>query len=78
MGHAVLSLRRAEIIVNAEAAMADTVCASCEKTEQECKCDRYCCYCQGQENIRLAADGQYYCPDCREACEVPLATGGAS
>jgi hypothetical protein len=77
-GHAVLSAMRARTIVKVEAAMPDTRCSSCDKTEIECKCDRYCCYCQGQEHIRLAADGQYYCPDCREACEVPLATGGAS
>jgi hypothetical protein len=58
--------------------MPDTRCSSCDKTELECTCIRYCCYCQGQDNIRMAADGQYYCPDCREACEVPLATGGAT
>lgn len=59
--------------------MPETHCSSCEKPEVECKCDRYCCYCQGQEHIRLAADGQYYCPECREACDLPLATGsGAS
>ena len=25
------------------------------------KCDRYCCYCQGLQNIRLCMDGKYYC-----------------
>ena len=49
------------------------VCSQCDLPEGKCQCDRYCCYCQGQENIRLCADGKYYCPDCREACEVSLA-----
>jgi hypothetical protein len=58
--------------------MPDTVCTSCAKNEVECKCDRYCCYCQGQYNIRMAADGQYYCPECREACDIPLASSTVS
>jgi hypothetical protein len=49
------------------------VCQGCDKPEYECKCDRYCWLCQGQDGIRLCADGQYYCPDCREACEMLLA-----
>ena len=47
-----------------------TKCSVCDKTESECKCDRYCCICQGQFGIRLCEDGLYYCPDCREACDV--------
>jgi hypothetical protein len=52
------------------------VCAVCEKTEQECKCDRYCIFCKGVYNIRLCVDGLYYCPDCREACEVSVVRSG--
>ena len=42
----------------------------CDKPESDCKCDRYCCHCKGEFGIRLCVDGQYYCPDCREACDV--------
>ena len=48
------------------------VCMVCDKPESDCKCDRYCCICKGQHNIRLCMDGQYYCPDCREACEISV------
>jgi hypothetical protein len=51
---------------------AEVVCAICDKHEAECKCDRYCCICKGQDAIRLCMDGLYYCPDCREACEVSV------
>jgi hypothetical protein len=50
-----------------------TVCAQCDQPEANCACDKYCCFCQSQQNIRLCVDGLYYCPDCREACEVRLA-----
>ncbi len=46
------------------------VCVLCDKPEYECKCDRYCCYCKGLEGIRLCTGGLYYCPDCREACDL--------
>ncbi len=46
------------------------VCALCDKPEDDCTCDRYCWLCQGLQGIRLCEDGQYYCPDCREACDV--------
>jgi hypothetical protein len=49
------------------------LCSLCDKPEIQCTCDRYCCYCHGLEGIRLCMDGQYYCPDCREACEVLVA-----
>ena len=49
------------------------VCTQCDKTEEHCTCERYCTICKGQYYIRLCADGLYYCPDCREACEVALA-----
>lgn len=50
------------------------VCTVCDKQEAECKCDRYCCICKGQYNIRLCMDGLYYCPECREACEISVVT----
>jgi hypothetical protein len=46
----------------------------CEKPEQDCHCDRYCCICMGQDDVRLCMDGLYYCPACREACDVSVAT----
>lgn len=49
------------------------VCHLCEKPERECACDRYCCLCHSPYSIRLCVDGQYYCPDCREACDIRLA-----
>ncbi len=49
------------------------VCAQCDLPESKCACDRYCCYCQGHDGVRLCVDGIYYCPECREACEVRLA-----
>jgi hypothetical protein len=47
-----------------------TLCQQCEQPEPRCNCDKYCILCQGQYGIRLCDDGLYYCPDCREACEV--------
>ncbi len=49
------------------------LCSHCDKREEDCACDRYCNICKGQYNIRLCMDGLYYCPDCREACEVSVA-----
>jgi hypothetical protein len=46
------------------------LCILCDKTEEQCICDKYCCLCQSEFGIRLCVDGQYYCPDCREACDV--------
>ncbi len=46
------------------------LCSQCDLPENKCTCGRYCCYCQGQEGIRMCMDGKYYCPDCREACEI--------
>lgn len=46
------------------------VCSVCDKSEEHCECERYCSICQGQHAIRLCIDGQYYCPDCREACDI--------
>ncbi|MCL6567115.1 MAG: hypothetical protein K6U09_11920 [Acidobacteriia bacterium] len=54
--------------------MAEQVlCAQCDQPEYACTCERYCCLCLSQYGIRLCVDGQYYCPECREACEIPLA-----
>jgi hypothetical protein len=50
-----------------------TVCSQCDKPETACTCEKYCCFCQSQQNIRLCVDGMYYCPDCREACELRVA-----
>ena len=50
-----------------------TLCSQCDKTEQQCTCAKYCCFCQSQDNIRLCVDGLYYCPDCREAVDVSTA-----
>jgi len=49
------------------------LCSQCDKPEDSCTCEKYCSICKGQHNIRLCVDGLYYCPDCREACEVSLA-----
>src|SRR2546430_3416705 len=51
-----------------------TVCVQCDLPEDRCTCEKYCTICKGQHNIRLCADGLYYCPDCREACDVALAS----
>jgi hypothetical protein len=55
------------------AAHQQIVCVQCDKTEEYCTCEKYCTICKGQHNVRLCADGLYYCPDCREACDVSLA-----
>jgi hypothetical protein len=49
------------------------LCGQCDKTETNCNCEKYCTICKGQINVKLCADGLYYCPDCREACDVALA-----
>jgi hypothetical protein len=63
--------------VFSESAMAtnrqQVVCSQCDKPEEYCTCEKYCTICKGQLNIRLGVDGLYYCPDCREACDVALA-----
>lgn len=50
-----------------------TLCSQCDKSESKCSCEKYCCFCQSQEDVHLCVDGLYYCPDCREACDVRLA-----
>jgi hypothetical protein len=49
------------------------VCSQCDKPEHQCRCDRYCCICAGFDQVKLGADGLYYCPACMEACDVKLA-----
>ena len=49
------------------------VCSQCNKSEEYCDCEKYCTIYKGQSNVRLGVDGLYYCPDCREACDVALA-----
>ena len=46
------------------------VCSVCGKTEDDCDCVKYCTICKGDFGVRLCIDGQYYCPDCREACDI--------
>ncbi len=44
-------------------------CCVCGQPEDRCKCDKYCALCHADYGIRLTEDGQYYCLDCREACD---------
>jgi hypothetical protein len=44
-------------------------CLQCERTEQQCTCQRYCALCQSEENVRLCEDGNYYCLPCRESMD---------
>ena len=66
------SVRSATVAL--EAAMAGPVlCDVCGRPESDCNCDKYCTICKGQMGVRLCVDGLYYCPDCREACDVSVA-----
>jgi hypothetical protein len=49
------------------------LCSQCDKTEEYCTCEKYCAICKGQSSVRLCTDGLYYCPECREACDVSMA-----
>jgi len=65
----------AQVEFSLEAPMqGQTLCAQCDLPEDRCSCERYCTICKGQLNVRLCSDGLYYCPDCREACDVSLAS----
>jgi len=44
-------------------------CMMCDKPEDRCNCQKYCGLCQSDYRVRLTEDGQYYCEDCREACD---------
>ena len=48
-------------------------CIQCDMPEDRCDCERYCCLCSSQIEIRLCLDGLYYCAACREACEYKVA-----
>ncbi len=48
------------------------ICAVCNLPEEKCTCDRYCTFCRNTYSVRLAEDGQYYCRDCREACDYKV------
>ena len=54
--------------------VSDGICSQCDKAEEYCRCEKYCTICKGQLNVKLCEDGLYYCPDCREACDVALAS----
>jgi hypothetical protein len=66
-------LRRGRKPRHPEGTAVITLCSQCDKPETECTCEKYCCFCQSQQKVRLCVDGLYYCPDCREACDVRLA-----
>jgi hypothetical protein len=53
--------------------MVTTLCSQCDKPESKCTCEKYCSFCQSQYYVRLCVDGLYYCPDCREACDLRVA-----
>jgi len=62
-----------DLVARYSSAMATTSkfqCAQCDMTEERCECEKYCCFCQGQIDARLCADGLYYCQACREACDL--------
>jgi len=48
----------------------DFICAICDLTEKRCQCEKYCCLCQTQYEVRLCEDGSYYCSPCRESCDL--------
>jgi len=43
-------------------------CMQCEMPEDKCACEKFCCLCQSQMDVRICTDGLMYCPACREAC----------
>jgi hypothetical protein len=44
-------------------------CGQCEKTEDQCECEKFCCLCQSQLDVRICEDGLMYCEPCRNACD---------
>jgi len=65
--------RRKQFSEGRTTAVTSTLCSQCDQTESKCTCEKYCCFCQSQQDVRLCVDGLYYCPDCREACDIHLA-----
>lgn len=48
-------------------------CAQCEKPENSCECEKYCCLCQTVlDDVRLCQDGLFYCEPCRKACDYKV------
>ena len=45
-------------------------CAICDLPESRCICEKYCNLCQSEHQVRLCHDGQWYCLECREACDL--------
>lgn len=45
------------------------ICSQCDQDEIRCACEKYCILCQAMYDVRLCADGAYYCRDCRESCD---------
>jgi hypothetical protein len=43
-------------------------CAQCERPEDSCECDKFCCLCQAVIDIRICNDSLMYCEACRTAC----------
>jgi hypothetical protein len=44
-------------------------CAQCDRAEDLCECDKFCCLCQGALDVRICGDGLMYCEPCRTACD---------
>jgi len=47
-------------------------CMICDLPEDRCLCERYCNLCLGDHQVRLCYDGQFYCFECREICELSV------
>ena len=45
------------------------LCNVCDLVEEKCVCEKYCCLCLGENDVRLVGDGFHYCLECREACD---------
>jgi len=44
-------------------------CGQCDMAEDHCECEKFCCFCQSQLDIRICQDGLMYCEPCRTACD---------
>jgi hypothetical protein len=55
--------------MNAGTAHGKYRCGQCEMQEDQCECDKFCCLCQAQLDVRICADGLMYCEPCRNACD---------
>src|SRR5439155_23926378 len=69
--------RSGRVFVEAFMARGPVVCVHCDKGEPFCNCEKYCIICKCQDDVHLCVDGLYYCPDCREACDLALADSRA-